>query len=743
MFKMSNLVIVESPAKARTISKYLGPGYKVYASMGHVKDLPEKNLGVDIEDNFKPKYVIIPSRRKLLLELKKLSEGTEKIFLALDPDREGEAIAYHLAVELNKKKKTILRPTFHEITPHAIKEAIFHPGQINEKKVDAQQTRRILDRLVGYMISPILCRRVSKGLSAGRVQSVAVRLICEREREIELFVTEEYWSITANLSKENNETFFAKLEQINEKKIKITNQEQAEGLCKEIERNPFIVKEIVKKEKKQYPFPPFITSTLQQEGVRKLNFSAKKTMMVAQQLYEGLDVGEQLAVGLITYMRTDSVDVSVEAQKITRDFIANEFGKGYLPLHPPIYKSKKTAQEAHESIHPTDITRTPDKIKNFLSPDQYKLYRLIWQRFVASQMNPAILDITRVDIAAGEFLFRATGKVVKFDGFMRIYIEGKDEADDEDGKLPQLKLGELLNLLALEPKQHFTQPPPRYSEATLVKTLEEKGIGRPSTYATIISTIQDRNYVCQKEKKFHPTDLGNLVNEILIRSFPTILDVSFTAQMEDKLDEIEDGNAKWQNVLQDFYTPFSIALKDAENKIMDVKKEKTQPTDIICKLCGLNMVIRMGKNGKFLGCSGYPKCKHTMQLTEEGDGEKSKDVPEETSEICPKCSSPLIIRKSKYGRFISCKGYPQCKFTKPLGTGISCPEGCGGELSQRRTKKGSYFYGCNNYPDCTFILWDEPTKEVCPKCNGLLVKRKNGNVTRVVCIRLACGYEQQ
>lgn len=783
-----SLIIVESPAKAKTINKYLGNEFRVSASMGHVRDLPKDSLGVNIHDNFKPRYVIIPDRRKILKELKNLALKVDNIYLAPDPDREGEAISWHLYQELDTKKP-VWRLTFNEITKPAIEEALKHPGKIDINKVDAQQARRILDRLVGYLISPILSKKVQKGLSAGRVQSVAVRLICEREQEIEAFVPSEYWSITAKLQKETKEIFNAKLEKIDAKKVKIPNKDKAELILKELKGKEFIVDKVIKKDKKQNPIPPFITSTLQQEAARKLGFKAKKTMLIAQQLYEGLDVGEEAPVGIITYMRTDAVRVSNEAQTYARQYIKDEFGTQYLPTKPPQYKSKKTAQEAHEAIRPTSVFRTPDKIKEYLNQDQYKLYKLIWTRFIASQMNPALLEITRIEILVeNKFLFVATGTVIKFDGFMAVYIEGKDEEEEKKDILPILKEKEKLTLLDLIPKQHFTQPPPRYNEATLVKTLEEKGIGRPSTYATIISTIQDRAYVKLKDKKFYPTELGKLVNGLLIKSFPNILDVGFTAQLENKLDKIEDGELNWIKVLSDFYIPFKDSLIKAEEVISEIKKQHEEITSILCEKCNKPMVVKTSRYGnKFLACSGYPKCRNikSVELKEDGKIQIKEDKKTEilcdicgqamiikqgrygeflacsgypqckniksiekkqesitTNEECNKCGAKLILREGRYGKFLACSNYPKCKFSKSITSGKLCPTGCGGELIRKRSKKG-FFYGCTNYPKCEFATWGELIDEECPECGYMVVKRKNKSGMQILaCSRKGCIYEE-
>ncbi|MBM3211841.1 type I DNA topoisomerase, partial [Candidatus Poribacteria bacterium] len=665
-----SLIVVESPAKVKTISKFLGKDFTVKASMGHVRDLPEKELSVDIENNFAPKYTIIKGKARVVKEIKDAAEKVDSILLATDPDREGEAICWHLAHELRSSKKPMNRITFNEITRTAVENAIKHPEKINQDLVDAQQARRVLDRLVGYQISPILGKTIKWGLSAGRVQSVAVRLICEREEEIRAFVPEEYWTITARLKGDNTSPFEAKLFQINKEKAKVENEEQAKTIVEEAGKEKFVVDKIDRKERKRNPVPPFITSTLQQEAARKLRFTAQRTMSIAQGLYEGLELGSEGMVGLITYMRTDSTRVADEAIAAVREFVGEKYGPNYLPDKPVVYKSKKGAQDAHEAIRPTSMTRTPESVKELLSKEQYNLYDLIWKRFVASQMNPAIMDVTTVDIKAGKYTFRATGSVIKFMGFMSVYLEGRDEATEDEEKedkesfLPELKVGQLLKLLGLLPEQHFTQPPPRYSEATLVKALEEKGIGRPSTYAAIISTIQDREYVVKDQGKFSPTEIGELVNSVLIKSFPEVIDVEFTAKMEGELDNVEDGKRKWVDVLKEFYGPFSQSLKKAPETIRNTKKDMEEETDQVCELCGKKMVIKWGRFGKFLSCSGYPECKNTKELNHE---EKSAGEPEATDEICDKCGSQMVIKTSRYGKFLACSAYPKCKNTKQLG----------------------------------------------------------------------------
>ncbi|MGQ9608519.1 MAG: type I DNA topoisomerase [bacterium] len=739
-----SLVVVESPAKVKTISKFLGNDFTVKASMGHVRDLPEDELSVDIENNFAPKYVIIKGKKKVIDQIKEAAEKADKIFLATDPDREGEAICWHLAYLLKGIKRPVNRITFNEITKSAVLNAINNPGDINKSLVDAQQARRILDRLVGYQISPILGKTIKWGLSAGRVQSVAVRLICEREDEIAAFVPEEYWSIEAVLKGENTSPFEARLFQINGEKAKIGNETQARAILKDLEGKEFIVEKIERKERKKNPEPPFTTSKLQQEASRKLRFSAKTTMKVAQDLYEGVDIGNEGSVGLITYMRTDSTRVAKEAVDAVRAFINENYGSEFLPNKAVFYESKKGAQDAHEAIRPTSVEHTPESIRKFLDEEQYALYDLIWKRFVASQMKPAIFDVTTVNIRAGKYIFRANGSIIKFKGFMSLYLEGKDDDSDEDKEsiIPELTEGQLLQLLNLIPEQHFTQPPPRYTEATLVKVLEEKGIGRPSTYVSIISTILEREYVVKEQGKFIPTEMGRLVNSVLMKSFPEIMDIEFTAKMEEELDDIEEGKRKWVEVLEDFYEPFSKSLKMAPQTIKATKKDMEEITDEICELCGRKMVIKWGRYGRFLACSGYPECKNTKQLN---NNDENSNEAEPTDEICEKCGSPMVIKTSKYGKFLACSQYPKCKSTKPLILGIDCPrENCKGSIIERRSKRGKIFYGCSEYPNCDFVIWDKPVPKECPVCGAKFlvekVSKTKGNY--LLCINEDCGYVQ-
>ncbi|MEK6561036.1 MAG: type I DNA topoisomerase [Nitrospirota bacterium] len=743
------LIIVESPAKARTITKYLGKSYNVMASVGHVKDLPTSKLGVDIDNDFTPHYVTIKGKAKILTDIKKAAKSASKIFLCPDPDREGEAIAWHIAEELNDKVDNIYRVLFHEITEKAIKEALHTPGRIDTNKVNAQQARRILDRIVGYKLSPLLWEKVRRGLSAGRVQSVAVRIICDLEKEILQFVSEEYWSLTATVEGKVPPPFAIKLIKYRNEDIKVPNQQDAERIKNVLSGSEYIIKAIEKKERKKNPQPPFTTSKLQQEAARKLRFTAKKTMMVAQKLYEGIEIGSEGPVGLITYMRTDSVRVSADAQGEARKYIKENIGHEYIPGKGVDYKNKKGIQDAHEAIRPTSVFRSPEEIKGHVDKDTYNLYRLIWNRFVACQMSPALLDTTTIDVTAGEYILRATGAVVKFPGFMKLYEEGSDDTaqaiEGEEGSvLPSVTVGERLNLLTIEPKQHFTQPPARYTEATLIKELEENGIGRPSTYATILSTIQDREYVEKKEGKFYPTELGVLVNNLLVEHFPELIDVMFTAKMEDELDEIEEGRYEWRQAVGDFYKPFDQHLEKARKEMRNVKGEET-PTDIKCEKCGNSMVIKWGKLGYFLACSAYPECKNTMDFKRSEDGAIEAMKEEATGEICPQCNSPMIIKSGRYGRFLACSKYPECKTTKPITTGVACPQqGCGGELTEKRSKRGRVFYSCTKYPSCTFAMWDKPVNQPCPQCGApfLAEKTSRGN-SKTVCIRKECGYKEE
>ncbi len=761
--KKDGLVIVESPAKARTINKILGKNFAVKASIGHIKDLPKKELGVDTSNEFSPKYIVIPGKEKVIKELREAAKKASSIYLAPDPDREGEAIAWHISEVISgmkgsKSAKTpnIYRITFNEITKRAVSEAINSPSLIDKNKVYAQQARRILDRLVGYGLSPLLWKKVKRGLSAGRVQSVAVRLIVDREKEIESFNQEEYWNINGLFEGEIPPAFRARLfkydgNEVIERskrgnKYLITTEKDAESVVNHIKGRDFSLKNIEKKAKKRSPSPPFITSTLQQEASRRLRYSAKKTMMIAQQLYEGIELGEKGSIGLITYMRTDSTRIAPEAVSWAREFIVNSYGKDYIPSKQPKFKVRAAAQEAHEAIRPTYMENDPLSIKKFLSRDQYAIYEMIWKRFIACQMSPAKLEQTVFEIADPEekAIFSATGTIMKFKGYMLIYSEGKDESSNEyDSVLPNLQEGVILDLIEIEPEQNFTQPPPRYSEATLIKALEEKGVGRPSTYAAILSTIEDRKYVEKEERRFKPSELGVVVNDLLVERFPELIDVKFTAKMEDELDRIEEGASAWSKVIEDFYTPFNKELEVATINLKRVKPED-KPTDITCEKCEKPMVIRWGRHGRFMACSGFPECKNTKPLEKQNGDKKSEPQDEKTNEICEKCGSQMVLKKGRYGRFLACSKYPDCKNIRPLSTGIKCP-GDGGDIIERRSKKGKLFYSCSNYPECKFATWYKPVSEQCPDCGAnFLVEKKNkeGN-TVIFCINKVCKYKRE
>lgn len=735
------LLIVESPTKAQTIGKYLGKDFIVKSSVGHIKDLPKNKLGVNIEGEFEPEYEIIKGKKKILTEIKKAAAEVETIYLAPDPDREGEAIAWHIAEELKQQQKKIYRLLFNELTKEAILEGIKSPQKLDQYRFDAQQARRILDRLVGYQISPILWDKVRRGLSAGRVQSVAVRIISEREREIEGFVKEEYWSISASFMGDDPEGFEAMLVKIKGRKPKIKNEDKVNQITQDLKKHVYVVSQAETKERKVHPTPPFITSKLQQEAIRKLRFTAKKTMMVAQKLYEGIELGDKGLTGLITYMRTDSPRVSDSAIEQVREFIGKNYGEKLVPVKPNFYKSRKGAQGAHEAIRPTCVEFKPEDLGSYLDKDQMALYGLIWRRFVASQMTSALFDQTTIDIVVGDYLFRASGSILKFLGFMTIYQLGEER---ENNKLPPISSGEKLKLLGINPKQHFTQPPPRFTEAALVKELEENGIGRPSTYASILSTITDREYVDKEDGKFYPTELGFLVTDLLVENFPDILNVEFTAQMESTLDRVEDGKTTWTQTLDTFYQPFKENLEKARLEMKDIKKEGS-PTDLICERCGKPLVIKWSKNGSFLSCSSYPECKNTKNFKKDSQG-KIKILEEEVREdTCEKCGKPMVVKHGRFGTFLACSGYPECKSTKPLSTGIKCPEeGCDGSLVERRSRRGKIFYGCSSYPRCNYAIWDKPIKETCPECNApfLVEKKSRKGGHSVVCLSKECGFKR-
>ena len=796
------LVIVESPTKAKTINKYLGKQYIVKASLGHIKDLPKKDLAVDVEHGFEPRYEIIEGKRKLINELKQAAKKVEAVYLAADPDREGEAICSHLQEELQGKKNgepRIYRVMFNEITKNAIQKAFQQPGMVDEKLVDAQQARRVLDRLVGYKISPLLWDKVRRGLSAGRVQTVALRLIVERESEIAAFVKNEYWTIDVDLAARKPPQLTARLSKKDDQAAEIGSRHASDNLVAQLDGADYIVKSVTTREKRRNPVAPFITSTLQQESSRKLRFSVKRTMILAQRLYEGIELGKEGAVGLITYMRTDSVRVSEDALREARAYIAVKFGPEYLPDSANIYRSKKEAQDAHEAIRPTSMEYSPDDVAKHLAEDELKLYRLIWNRFVASQMTPAVFDQTTIDISArgkdaGDYLFRATGSVPKFGGFLKVYEEGKDQTDEEDEelrhKLPAVVAGEHLKFRQILPEQHFTEPPPRFNEATLVKKLEADGVGRPSTYASILSTILEREYVKKDGGRFIPTELGRVVTGLLLENFDDIFDVKYTARMEEELDEIEEGKIAWREAIAEFYEKFDKDLKHAEEHMTDIKRME-RPTDLICEKCGKPLVIKWGKHGSFIACTGYPDCTYTRELTVDLPDVDKIDLAEQgDEEYCENCGRPMVLKKGRFGTFYACTGYPDCKTTKPIGgqqkkpdvpleekcpncgshmvlktgrfgeftacgnyptckyvkqktIGMKCPECSEGEVVERRSKRGKTFYGCNRYPDCNFVTWGKPVQEKCPECGSpYMVEKwlKAGPVLQ--CPNAECKHKQ-
>ena len=716
-----DVVVVESPAKAKTINKFLGKDYKVMACMGHIRDLPEKDLAIDIEHDFQPKYQTIRGKGKIITQIRNAAKEAENVFVATDPDREGEAIAWHVAHEVAKDDRKVQRITFNEITRNAVLSAVAAPQLIDLHKVNAQQARRVLDRLVGYKVSPLLWKTVHGGLSAGRVQSVALRLISEREEEITRFVQREYWSIEADLATLKGDSFRASVVRKGRNKLEIPAQDEAERIAAELRGQDYGISEVATREQKRNPSPPFITSTLQQEAARKLNFTAKKTMAVAQQLYEGIDL-EGETTGLITYMRTDSTRLAPEAVADARDYIATAYGPEYVPEKPNVYKAKKGAQDAHEAVRPTGVSRPPRSVRRFLTEDQAKLYQLVWDRFIASQMKPALLDVTTVDIAAGDYGLRATGSIVKFRGFTVLYTETADEQNEEENRrIPEgLKVGDPLKLLALHPEQHFTKPPPRYTEASLVKELEAQGIGRPSTYAQIVSTLQDRDYVSRERGRFSPTPLGATVNTLLVRAFPDIFNTQFTASMEEALDKVEAGEDDWVTVVRGFYDPFEKDLSRMESQRAELKKSLQEETDEVCEKCGMKLVIKWGRNGRFMACSGFPACKNTRPL----NGEAGPELAE--GETCEKCGAPMIVKNGSRGRFLACSAYPACRSTRPLPLGVPCPkEGCGGAILERQSKRGKVFYGCSRYPGCDFASWDPPVARPCPDCGAPFLLSKS------------------
>ncbi len=771
---MSNsLVIVESPAKARTINRYLGDDYTVIASMGHVRDLPKKDLAVDVENGFALTYATIDDKKKVVAEIKKAAKKADTIYLATDPDREGEAIGWHLLELLDGGEKPVYRVSLEEITKQGIERAFESPTQVDMHKVDAQQARRVLDRLVGYKLSPLLWDKVRRGISAGRVQSVALRLVVDREREIQAFKPQEYWSIVAQLEADEPPQFEAELRRKNGKKIEIPDgptamailsdlgvedpkEQSINQLCSVASDSSagMVVAKVDAKERRRKPQPPFTTSTLQQGAYRRLRSSVRRTMALAQQLYEGVEIGDEGSVGLITYMRTDSTRVSTVAQKEAQEVIRDNFGSEFALPKPRVFKSRKSAQEAHEAIRPTSVARTPELMRRYLDDDQHKLYDLIWRRFVASQMQDAIYDTTAADIEASVYVFRAKGSVLKFPGFLAVYEdpkrkgngkvseEGKRKGEAEDSLLPPLREGQKLSCLGLIPGQHFTQPPPRFTEGTLVRELERNGIGRPSTYAAILSTLRNRDYVTLEQRRFTPTELGTVVVDLLVDSFDRIMDIQYTAKVEDRLDLIESGEQDWVEALERFWKRFSGELEKAQAEMRDVKREET-PTEEVCEKCGKPMVIKWGRFGRFIACTGYPDCKNTKQIKANGDADKVEiDEPEPTGEKCPKCGSDLVRKKGRFGIFVGCSNYPDCRYIQPNTTGVKCPECSGGELVEKRSKRGRIFFACDQYPDCKFAIWKRPVPVQCPSCKHpyLETHKRKGQPVTLVCPNEDCDF---
>ncbi len=726
------LVIVESPAKAKTINRYLGPEYLVKASVGHIRDLPKKKLGVDIGRNFQPEYDIIPERRKVVKELQDAAREADSVLLAADPDREGEAICWHLSRVLRQFNEKIYRILMHEITSKGVSDAFQNYGLLDQDKFNAQQTRRILDRLVGYLISPLLWEKIGSGLSAGRVQSIALRLICEREKEIKDFVPEEFWTITARLEADHPPPFNASLSKIDGKKIKIKDEKAASAIVSKLWDLPFILQEIVVKKKKKDPSPPYITSGLQQDAFRFLRFPVRKTMSVAQKLYEGLEIGEKGLTGLITYMRTDSVRIADEALASARRFIQNHFAPEYLPKKPRIYKNKRKAQDAHEAIRPTSFDLPPEEIKPYLKKEEFDLYKMIWNRFMASQMSSALVEETEFKIAASIYQFSTKGEVIQFDGYLALYPKQKKE----ENVLPKAREGETLKLLDIESKQNFTQPPPRYTEGSLVKELEAKGIGRPSTYAPIISTLQDRVYVIKEKGKFIPTDLGLFITDYLIQNFPDLMEFKFTARLESELDLISEGKKDWLDYLKSYYSLLNEDLKQAKKG--ESTKKTGIPVEEKCPECGHQLVIKEGKYGRFRACSGFPDCNFKESMV--------KKEAKPLDETCPECGSQLVMRRGKYGLFVACSNYPQCTYIKKekKDTGISCPQDCGGSLVRKKTRKGKIFYGCSNFPKCKYATWNEPVPWPCPECGRSFVLKKKSMDGKLhfTCSDEKCSYKE-
>ncbi len=749
----SALVVVESPAKARTIGKYLGAGYTVKASVGHVRDLPKSKIGVDIENGFEPEYEIIDGKKKVMAEIRKAASEVEQVYLASDPDREGEAIAWHIAEEIKGVNQNVSRVRIHEITKKGVNAALAAPTAIDMNMTDAQQARRILDRLVGYEISPILWNKVQRGLSAGRVQSVAVRLVCERDNEIAAFKPEEYWSVDCLVRAKEPPPFAARIWRWDGQRAEPKTEAEAKEIGLELAAGPATVASVEKKERRRKPLAPFITSKLQQDAARKLRYTAKRTMALAQRLYEGVELGAEGPTGLITYMRTDSTRVSDDAIAAVRGYVTEAYGAEYLPETPNVYKTGERAQDAHEAIRPTLMEWPPDRLAVALAdnPEGHelvRLYTLIWQRFVASQMVPAVYDQTTVDIERGRAIVRATGQVMKFPGYTRVYDvaetddEKADAADRADKLLPPVTEGESVTLESVKPEQHFTQPPPRFTEASLVKELEEDGIGRPSTYASIMSTIVDRGYVEKKEGRFFPTDLGKLVNDLLVVSFPEIVDAQFTAKMEADLDHVEEGTADWRKLLATFYAPFKDDLERARTEMRDVKREEI-PTDLVCEKCGKPMVVKWGRNGRFLACQGYPECRNTKEAIQNDEGKWEAMPQQTTDELCETCNAPMTVKRGRFGSFLACTRYPDCKTTKPISLGVKCPrEGCGGFLAEKRSRRGKPFFGCSNWQkkQCDFVTWDRPLPQACPVCNAkFVVKKENKRGAILRC--LTCDWK--
>ncbi len=752
------LIVVESPAKARTIKAYLGKDYEVEASVGHIKDLPKNSLGVDTEDGFLPRYEVVRGKSKVIQGIRKRARAAQHVFLAPDPDREGEAIAWHLAEEIRSANPNISRVLFHEVTKPAILRALENPMPLDQNKFESQQARRILDRLVGYEISPLLWDKVRRGLSAGRVQSVAVRLVVERERAIAAFRPEEFWTLTAELAGPVPPSFTAKLIEKNGKRHRPANEAEALAAEAAVKSASLVAREVQKKRTKRSAAPPFVTSKLQQEAARQLRMNAKRTMSVAQSLYEGIVLGDEGAVGLITYMRTDSPRLSSDAVSAARAHIEERYGPDYLPPKPNVYRTKKRSQDAHEAIRPTSLAHPPERVRPYLGRDEFRLYSLVWNRFIACQMAPAQFDQTTIDVAAGDYTLRARGSVLVFPGYTAVFRDHRAAQDERseavekngngdgadngrDRVLPPVIEGDALALVKLETEQRFTDPPPRYTESGLIRELEDQGIGRPSTYAAIITTIQDKEYTAKGDDgRFRPTELGSIVTDLLVENFPEIMDIKFTAEMESELDHVEEGSRQWLVLLQEFYEPFSRAVQRAKQDMRDVKRQEIK-TEIDCDRCGQKMVIKFGRNGSFLGCSAYPECRNTKEYERTDDGAVQPKEPALTGEKCGECGAALAVKQGKFGRFLACSNYPQCKSTKPIGTGVDCPSCKKGELVEKRSRRGKTFWSCSRYPQCDYASWDRPLPEPCPQCDApsLFERRRRGGAAARYCP--ACGHE--